>query len=231
MNYIQEIKNKILNLPSIFQNNIFSIKDILNIKLNLNQINSIKKENVKKIICIGDSITQFGYPEQLANSFYNKHRSNVIVKNFGISGSCAMKQSDIPYINQYDTYESSLNEENVDVVIIMFGTNDSKSFQWNKNYFISDYLELINTYKHIYKNIIILIPPPAFKTLSDISNTNINTIKDLIIQWQAIGLLTHIIDTQIIFPSFNNTTMSNDGIHPTITGDILIADLICNYFY
>ena len=92
------------------------------------------------VACVGDSIT-FGYgrsspatasyPAVLQGLF----GSSVQVRNFGVSGTTMMSVADNPYQNQATytdatTFVSGAGATAVVDVIIMLGTNDSKSYNW-----------------------------------------------------------------------------------------------------
>ncbi len=92
------------------------------------------------VACVGDSIT-FGYglsspatasyPAVLQGLF----GSSVQVRNFGVSGTTMMSVADNPYQNQQaytdaTTFVSGAGATAVVDVIIMLGTNDSKSYNW-----------------------------------------------------------------------------------------------------
>ena len=92
-----------------------------------------KKEGVKRIITIGDSITEGvcssdektkSYPSQLMDML--KDESKFEVLNLGVSGRTMMKHGDYPYWNE-QAYQDALNSE-ADIVIMMLGTNDSKIY-------------------------------------------------------------------------------------------------------
>ena len=61
--------------------------------------------------------------------------------NLGSDGSTMMKNGDNSYWKDKH-YQDVLNSE-ADIVIMMFGTNDSKIYQWNEQEFHNDYKEMI----------------------------------------------------------------------------------------
>jgi lysophospholipase L1-like esterase len=112
------------------------------------QVLEAKKEGVTRIITVGDSITRGdhssdplskSYPSQLMNMLNNKSKYEVI--NFGVDGKTMMKTGAGPYWNE-QAYKDALNSE-ADIVIMMFGTNDSRINQWNSTEFHDDYIEMI----------------------------------------------------------------------------------------
>ena len=93
-----------------------------------------------KIAAVGDSITQgscssdkstHSYPVQLANMLTHRDgTSDYEVVNFGVSGRTALRKGDYPYWAE-QKYKEALDFQ-PDIVIIMFGTNDCKTYQWNE---------------------------------------------------------------------------------------------------
>ena len=95
-----------------------------------------KNAKPKKIVAVGDSITEgvcssdeatHSWPSQL-NDIFNDQDS-YSVQNLGVSGRTMMKNGDYPYWNE-TAYQDALNSE-ADIMILMLGTNDAKTFQWN----------------------------------------------------------------------------------------------------
>src|SRR4030095_9555908 len=92
------------------------------------------------VACVGDSIT-YGY---LASSTSKSYPSDlqalfgasVRVMNFGRNSATMLSNGDLPYINQSEytaatSFVSGAGATAVVDVIIMLGTNDSKSYNWN----------------------------------------------------------------------------------------------------
>ncbi|MEO7101377.1 MAG: GDSL-type esterase/lipase family protein, partial [Luteolibacter sp.] len=87
-----------------------------------------------KVACVGDSITA-GYA--LANPGTQSYPaqlqlllgSGYTVGNFGLSGATLLKQSDFTYWNS--SQYSASRTYNPNIVVIMLGTNDTKSWNWN----------------------------------------------------------------------------------------------------
>ena len=86
-----------------------------------------------RIITVGDSITEGvcssnqktkSYPSKLRDLLNDTNKYEVI--NLGISGRTMMKSGDFSYWEE-QAYLDALNSE-ADIVILMLGTNDSKSF-------------------------------------------------------------------------------------------------------
>ncbi|MDE6111515.1 MAG: hypothetical protein K2F65_06340, partial [Eubacterium sp.] len=105
-----------------------------------------------KVACVGDSIT-YGCTVQNRNK--NNYPAilgrllgdNYCVNNFGYTNRTAIKDADYPYIKE-KLYQQSLDFK-PDIVIIMLGSNDTKKTNWNKEKFINDYCEIIDSYLNL----------------------------------------------------------------------------------
>lgn len=101
-----------------------------------------------KVACVGDSITQGvgakgnAYPKQLQALLGGKWK----VGNFGVSGRTLMDKGDYPYMSE-KAYQKALAML-PDVVIIMLGTNDTKTQNWKfKDTFSADYTKLVASFQ------------------------------------------------------------------------------------
>jgi acyl-CoA thioesterase-1 len=122
-----------------------------------------------KIACVGDSITwgwsvggptsPTAYPALLQNLVGSQHTVN----NYGYSGATMLKQGDVPYWNQ--TVYTSSTAWNPDVVVIMLGSNDAKSQNWQYNTnFASDYAAMIAHYRALGAKVYVMTPPPVYNS-------------------------------------------------------------------
>ena len=127
------------------------------------------KEGAIRVACVGDSITYgMGVQNWYENS-YPKVLGRLLgdgydVRNFGVSARTAMKTGDNPYIDA-GRYQASLDFQ-PDIVIVMFGTNDSKPQNWQgKAEFIAQYKELVTSYADLPSKprILLMAPPVIYK--------------------------------------------------------------------
>lgn len=184
------------------------------------------------VACVGDSITAgYGlsdpgtqsYPAQLQVILGNGYA----VSNFGRSGATALKRSDNTYWNS-SQYRASINSA-PNIVVIMLGTNDSKSWNWNAANFDSDYRALIAKYQGLRTHprvYICLIPPVyepnAFGTTFDPAFIQ-NTVEPAISTIAAEAGVT-LIDNNT--PLQNHPELFSDGVHPTTQGAGVIANTV-----
>jgi len=199
--------------------------------LSLSQI--INVANAKLVACVGDSITygsgisdrqNDSYPAQLGRmlqDFDNQWQT----QNFGVSGATLLSSGDLPYVRQ-SAYNQALAAI-PDAVIIMLGTNDSKSWNWvYKDDFVSDYILLIDAFAELPSKpkIWICKPVPAFSDNFGITNA---VIKDEIIP--MIDQIAELRDVEVIdlyTAMLNTSSMFPDGIHPNADGAKLMANAI-----
>ena len=142
----------------------------------------LNKKGKIKIACVGDSITEGwassnpdlrSYPAVLGRLLGEKYE----VKNYGIGGATLMRCSDSPYREKWGYINST--EDKPDVVLLMLGTNDG-----DRDYnirrlggFYADYVSMINEYKQIGAEVIVMTCPELF---CSVHNENIRKI----VEWQ-----------------------------------------------
>ena len=135
-------------------------------------------ENVIKIACVGDSITEgYGLAEQSKTSYPvvldsllgNKYS----VLNCGRSAATLQKKGNFPFWICKEF--SNVFAYNPDIIIVMLGTNDTKTENWNAANFEKDYKALIDTFKTISTNpkIYLCLPVPVFKTVWTINDSTV----------------------------------------------------------
>jgi lysophospholipase L1-like esterase len=91
-----------------------------------------------------------------------RNKSGFEVLNYGVSGRTAMRTGDLPYINELEM-EWALHSD-ADVVVLMLGTNDAKSYQWNEDRYVHDLTALAKTFLAMKSKpaLYVLIPPPLY---------------------------------------------------------------------
>lgn len=182
-----------------------------------------------KVACVGDSITA-GYG--LANAGTQSYPaqlqlllgSGYTVGNFGLSGATLLKQSDFTYWNSSQHTNSLAYSPNI--VVIMLGTNDTKSWNWNATNYAADYQGLIAQYQALptQPKVYICLSPPvytpnAFGTTFDpafVQSTLVPAIQSV-----ATSNGVRLIDNNT--PLLNHSELFSDGVHPTVQGAGVIA--------
>jgi lysophospholipase L1-like esterase len=99
-----------------------------------------------KVACVGDSITAgYGLSNPGTQSYPTQLQallgSGYSVGNYGNSGTTVLKRSDNTYWNSW-AYRASIQSK-PNIVVIMFGANDSKAWNWDAAKFNTDYKALI----------------------------------------------------------------------------------------
>ena len=148
--------------------------------------------------------------------------------NYGLTSRTLLSTGDYPYMNENKAKRFWNKKE--DIVIIMLGTNDTKSINWDYNRFEKEYKELIDRLLKEKPNekIYIMIPPKIFTDDISIDRPNndnledgvipiINELKDEYKEIKVIDLYTITKDHSELFI---------DGIHPNEEGHKVIANEI-----
>lgn len=179
----------------------------------------------EKIACIGTSITD-GYVLPTAQTYpvqlQTLEGTTNKVLNYGVGGTTALKKGDSPYWSA-QKYQYALDWK-PSIVIIEFGTNDSKKQNWRyKSEFTSDYTSLIRSFQQLSSSprIYMCVPPPAFNTNFDVDPTVLkNEIMPLV---NAIAKENNIELIDLYTPLVGKDSLFVDGIHPNAKGAALIA--------
>lgn len=191
------------------------------------------EKNQIKVACVGDSITygctvwnwrKNNYPTVLNKLLGEKY----CVNNFGYTNRTAIKSADYPYTNE-KLYHQSL-EFSPDIVVIMLGSNDSKENNWDKDKFVNDYCDIIDSYKVLSTNpdVYILVPPPLFEVNKKVmwqlrKDVMLDEICPAVKQIAKLKDIKYI-DMYSVFE--NKKDLFSDGVHPNSRGSKLFAQTI-----
>jgi lysophospholipase L1-like esterase len=181
-----------------------------------------------KVACVGDSITA-GYSISGADTYPSQLQamlgSGYWVGNYGNSGTTVLKRSDYTYWNSWAYRQSMQFKPNI--VVIMFGANDSKPWNWNAAKFNADYKALIAKYQglstqpqvYICLTTPVFTPNPFGNAFDPVfmQNTVIPAIQ-AVAQQAGVPLIDN--NTQFL----NHPELFSDGVHPTVTGAGMLAD-------
>ena len=191
------------------------------------------REEQIRVACVGDSITYgCNVPGWVRNNYpavlRRKLGKGYCVNNFGYSSRTAGRQGNLPYMDE-TLYQKSLSFE-PDIVILMLGTNDCKTFNWNEADFTASYTLLLQSYCSLPSapEVWVMLPPPVFEHLGkvpyhmqpDVLQREIVPLTASIAeaqQVQTIDLQTLFADSDALFP---------DGVHPNVEGAKQLAQTV-----
>lgn len=186
-----------------------------------------------KVACVGDSITygctvknwrQNSYPTVLGNLLGNKY----CVNNFGYTNRTAIKTADYPYVKM-KLYQKSLDFE-PDIVFIMLGANDTKKINWDREKFVHDYGEIIESYISLPSSpkVYILENLPMFEIHGKVKWQLVKDVteREIIpaVKQLADSLGASYLDLYDTFE--NRKQLFTDGVHPNSEGSRLLAQKI-----
>lgn len=185
----------------------------------------------KRVICVGNSIT-----ENTALNSEDKYPAilqrfigdGFFVTNLGASGHTLLKKGDFPYWNS-DKYTTALNSE-PDIVVIELGTNDAKPGNWiYKGEFVQDYIDFVNSFKNLptHPQIYICYPLPAYQD-------NWLPVKDETFTQEMMPMLDSVARTtgatiiDLHTPLLGHVNFVYDKVHPNAKGTTYMAYIIGN---
>lgn len=182
-----------------------------------------------KIAAIGDSLTygyglenrqQDAYPSILLELLGSHYQ----VANYGMSGRSLLSTSDYPYLNEKNAQQSL--ESDADIVIIMIGSNDSRTAYWNKEQFIKEYRDLVKGYIKLpsQPDVFIVAPPYVPTSRFGLNNEVIRDEIQQIVEDVATELGVHFINLYPI--TEGHPEYYSDGLHLTPLGNRVIAKAI-----
>jgi lysophospholipase L1-like esterase len=211
----------IIIVPVVFLLVALSLTVVFSENLATRAVND-PSSKLTRVACLGDSITNStGYPEQLQSLLGN----GSVVGNFGVNGATVNLNSNNPYY--YDlTYRDARNFLPT-TVIIMLGTNDARSDNYQKiSTFTANYERLLNRTQrwNSTQQIFLVIPPPIFNNTLDLNSTSyVNGVIPKIRQI-ASDLGLPLID--VYTPLMDHPEYFIDGVHPNSQGAQTIANTI-----
>src|SRR5450631_4032636 len=193
------------------------------------------------VACVGDSIT-YGYMASSASASYpsvlqSLEGSSVQVKNYGHNSATMLSTGDLPYqtLSEYTaatTFVSGAGATAVVDVVIMLGTNDSKSYNWmvgtgtRAQQFVTDCGAMVDHFASLPTHPVVYLafPPRAFANTYGISGTIIHDQILPLIQQVATAKGVPIIDVDT--PTAGLSNLFPDGVHPNDTGYGVVAQTI-----
>ena len=190
---------------------------------------------MKKIACIGDSITWgFTIVNRRKNTYpallQKRLGPDYEVRNFGYNDASARFDADTPYVKK-SVYQKSL-DWNPDVVLLMLGTNDTKKHNWDPDIFRRDYRKIVESYLELPSKprVILIAPirifqPLQLPVLGLYSDTMENGVRPAIREIAA-GLGLELID---LVDLFTDSRYMIDGVHPQKEGARMLEEAIFSH--
>jgi len=210
------------------------MKKIIILSITLSLIFSIRllsqDRQTVKVACIGNSITygagikdniRDAWPPQLGRMLGDDY----IVRNFGYSGRTLLQKGNYPYMQTKLFYDAL--RWNPDIVIIMLGTNDSKSQNWRfKDDFTADYNKIILSFDTLSSNPVIYLAAvvPVFKGGMIIDSLIVRNEVNPLIKRVAKEHNLHLID--LYTPMLGMGDHFPDAIHPDAVASGEMAKII-----
>ena len=191
------------------------------------------------VACVGDSITAGVGSSSSAKSYPGQLQtmlgSGVQVGNFGHSGATMLTAGDLPYVNQSEytaatTFVSNAGANAVVDVIIMLGTNDSKSYNWTASGggtrvqgFMTDAKALVDHFANLstHPRVFVALPPAAYTNTYAITDSVIKNEINPALSQVATQTGSPVID--VYAPTSGHSSYFPDGVHPNDTGCTLLA--------
>lgn len=192
------------------------------------------KDERIRVSCVGDSLTYGSgvlktrdtdaYPAQLQIKMGTDH----LVSNFGLRNATASASGDLPYVES-EEYQQSLKSK-PDIVVLMLGTNDTKTYNWNASDYEAGLKELVESYQQLdTKPTVYLMRSPYCYSLdgSDVAEYDIQpaVVEDElggIVEKVAAETGVEVIDLYGV--TEGQDELYTDGIHFNAKGYELIAD-------
>jgi lysophospholipase L1-like esterase len=209
-----------------FQQTIFETALILALvfAFNFAQANDAKTNSVT-VVCLGDSITHAGYPEELEKML------KVRVINAGVGGNTSRQG--------LARLQRDVLAHKPDAVVVFFGTNDNRrdapkvfvpldEYEKNLAKIIDDCLKA--GAKVVLGTIPPIDPEPYFKRHVKEKFDEAGGLKKLVAQYREAALKVGksknvtIVDLNQLLAK-DTSWRSSDGVHPTAEGNLIIAKL------
>ncbi len=181
-----------------------------------------------RVACVGDSITYGANIKNRSDQCYPARLQGLLgkgyeVRNFGENGRTALKKGDLPYWKSPQLEKAKAFAPNI--VILAFGTNDSKKRNWkHRADFNKDYEALIDVFANLPSKprIIVCLPPPAFTRLDGINDKVIKD--DIATALKALAKKRELTTIDLYQRFDGRRALFPDKIHPNALGARLLAE-------
>lgn len=188
-----------------------------------------------KVVCVGNSITyghgienreRDSYPAQLQRLL----GENYVVDNFGKSGATLLNKGHRPYMKQEEFHKALAFGG--DIVVIHLGINDTDPRDWPdyRDYFVRDYLALIDSFRVANPKARILIARmtpiadrhPRFESGTRDWHGEIQLAIETVAACAGVQLI------DFHEPLYHYPFMLPDAVHPTEEGAGILARVVCS---
>jgi lysophospholipase L1-like esterase len=179
-----------------------------------------------RVACIGNSITEGGYPQKLAALLGPSYK----VENDGVSATTLLKRGDFPYWTRGKL--ANVFAFKPHIVTIKLGTNDTKAQNWDRfgGEFERDLNALIDTLNSLSSKprIWLVAPIPIYQNTFGIRNDILTSQIIPIYKKVAAARSLELIDAYT--PMLNQTGLYTDGVHMRPAGNDSIAAIFYRAF-
>ncbi len=194
------------------------------------------RDNVTRVACIGNSITDNGHgPDAYPIKFNMLMGKDYFMLNAGHSGKTLLRKGDAPYIAS--PWFGEVFKFKPNIITIKLGTNDSKPQNWgsHKTEFAGDLRWMIDTLSTIstHPRIVLCTPVPAWK---DASGNNPYGIDGAIIKDEIIPIIKQVAKEKglavldLHTPYLPYQALTPDGVHPNAVGLDTLAHILYRAF-
>lgn len=188
------------------------------------------KKLVKKVACLGDSIT-YGSVDSLSGiQSYPQHLAWMLgsgwqVENFGVSGTTTLLKGEKPYWAEKRFLE--LIPYCPDKIVILLGKNDAKPNNWiHQNSFLSDHGFLVDKIRSLIKkaDIYLCFPLPIFG--DNEFGINNSDILEIILNINTLANDKNLNLIDVYSPFLELGTLFPNSVHPNEEGYKILAKCI-----
>ena len=181
-----------------------------------------------KVACIGGSSTegagtsnksQYSWPIQLRSVLGSKYYT----ENLGVSGKT---QQDLPGQAWRETSQYNYTIQlNPDIILMVLGTNDTKTSNWDAARFKADYLKMVNEFKALPSSpeVFLVMPGKIYPNVYGASDENMFNGVMPVIREMSKEYMLPVIDYYV---TTEDPSLFSDGLHPTDHGASVIADKV-----
>lgn len=211
------------------QHTVIASYNGLDVNVNIDVSDTIEGQ----ITCVGDSLTAGHYWANEAYPVYIKDNfedaSKIMVSNCGINGASFKTFGQYnPAYNTTEQYQTSLTGDPI-VLTILLGTNDATNWANEKDLYVQDYTDLVNTYRTTFGeelNIIMITSPRCIDNEFGIPGKVICDEVAPLQRQLAEDLDCELIDLNEEFQNLPDTDLFRDGVHFTVNAAQITAKLI-----